>query len=127
VCSTILIDDSLATLVIELARLKRGESTMVSLLRNFERADAALAAVSRAFDERAPTLSAHAHHAYLSAILLARTIAAMIPDRPEMCERLSRQARTAQKLLRLLDRLATPADRALRLALIGELPSPSVS
>jgi hypothetical protein len=124
--STISIDVALARLVHGLAHLASAPPTLGLLAANFRAADQAFDRFSRAIEsisDPATDLRARTHEAYLAALLLAKTLAALIANDRS----LARCVHTTIKMLDLLDRLSTPGHRALRRALVGDLEAPPVA
>jgi hypothetical protein len=123
--STIHTDPPLAYLAFALASLARRTPDLATLHRAFDIADVALGAVEQTLtrepgDESFRVLAIHAHGAYLAAIALAKTLDCMSSTDAQSCARNARARRTATQMLDVVERVVSPADRALRARILGE-------
>lgn len=117
--SSIRYDAARSYVTTQLARLERAPATPSALLQAFQIADLALSAVEIALDNRSPSLADVARRAYLTAVLLAKTIDRM-PRSDADRVRFIAMRRTASSMLSLLERLVRPEDRELRARALGE-------
>lgn len=111
--STITWDAPLAALAFELARLERGVPDLEQLRRTGEAAEVALADFARVLDDPLAELAPAARTGYLAALALVNVIEALPRESAAHAESLARFGRTAMRMLDSLQRLVTPAERAL--------------
>ena len=111
--STITWDASLAALAFELARLERGAPDLEQLRRTGDAAEDALDELERVLDDPLAELAPAAHAGYLAALVLVNVIEALPRESAAHAESLARFGRTALRMLDSLQRIVTPAERAL--------------
>ena len=111
-------DTARSYVITQLERLERKPPDTRVLQQAFQVADLALMAVEHALETRAEDLEDVGRRAYLTAIILAKTIDCM----PMRDSRLVEFRRTATNMLMVLERLARPEDRELRARALHEIP-----
>ena len=111
--STIVVDTPLADAAHALARLGRRPADAAFLRAQLAATDAALDAFEAALAHPLAEIDEPAHRAYLAALVLTCTLAALPGD-------LTSCRRTTARMLELFERFASPADRALRTRLTSE-------